>query len=196
MKPLLPVAVALTLALGGVARAAQPQSAADAANTADAASTQSSQSANEAAGLPDLKAINRPAAEVTSKVDINVPRTQSFYERSPNGTTITAVGQAPIIDAQGNSWSLVNGPASRGVEIAVNGVVDTPTGDVVLLESLNGAVVQENSAGNWYSETTNNDSWVQLPGNPNQTTTPPPPPAAPTPSANGTTAAITMRRVG
>ena len=89
MKPLLPVAVALTLALGGVAQAAQPQSAADAAKTPDAASNQSSQSANEAAGLPDLKAINRPAAEVSSKVDINVPRTPSFYERSPNGTTIT-----------------------------------------------------------------------------------------------------------
>jgi hypothetical protein len=57
--------------------------------SADAAHAQSSQSANEAAGLPDLKAINRPAAEVTSKVDINVPRTPSFYERSPNGTTIT-----------------------------------------------------------------------------------------------------------
>jgi hypothetical protein len=89
MKPLYPVAVALTLALGGVAQAAQPQAAADSANTADAAGSQSSQSANEAAGLPDLKAINRPAAEVTSKVDINVPRTPSFYERSPNGTTVT-----------------------------------------------------------------------------------------------------------
>ena len=90
---------------------------------------------------------------------------------SPNGTTITAVGQMPIIDAEGNSWSLVQS-ATRGVQIAVNGLVDTPTGYVVALETLNGAMVQENSSGNWYSEKTNNDSWVQLPGNPNQTTTP------------------------
>ena len=104
---------------------------------------------------------------------------------SPSGTTITAVGQTPIIDAKGNSWSLVQS-ATRGVQIAVNGVADTPTGNVVLLESLNGAMVQENSSGNWYSETANNDSWVQLPGNPNQTT--PPPGAKPSPSGTTITA--------
>lgn len=97
MKPLLPVAVAVVLALGGVAQAAQPVDDAQAAAEA--------QSANERAGLPDLKAINRPAAEVTSKVDINQPRTPSFYERSPNGTEITEYrdkGKPVEIDVRSN----------------------------------------------------------------------------------------------
>lgn len=97
MKPLLTVAVAVTLAFGGVALAAQP--ADDAQATADA------QSANERAGLPDLKAINRPAAEVSSKVEIDVPRTPSFYERSGSGTEITEYrdkGKPVEIDVHSN----------------------------------------------------------------------------------------------
>src|SRR5215469_15395421 len=81
MKPLLPIAVALAFAFGNAAMAAQPV---DEPPPADAP-----QSANERAGLPDLDKINRPAAEVSSKVDINVPRTPSFHEVSPNGTEIT-----------------------------------------------------------------------------------------------------------
>lgn len=98
---------------------------------------------------------------------------------SPSGTTITSTSAAPIIDKSGNSWSLVQS-ASRGLQIAVNGVVDAPSANVVLLETLNGAMVQENAAGNWYSETTNNDSWSQLAGNPNA---PPPPPVPTFPTA-------------
>jgi hypothetical protein len=81
MKPLLPVAVALALAIANNAMAAQPV---DAPPPAD-----QPMSANERAGLPDLAAINRPAAEVSSKVEINQPRLPSFYEKSPNGTEIT-----------------------------------------------------------------------------------------------------------
>ncbi|EDZ99064.1 conserved hypothetical protein [Burkholderia sp. H160] len=81
MKPLLPIAVALALAFGSAAMAAQPV---DEPPPADAP-----MSANERAGLPDLNKINRPAAEVSSKVDINVPRTPSFHEVSPTGTEIT-----------------------------------------------------------------------------------------------------------
>jgi hypothetical protein len=81
MKPLLPVAVAVALAFGGAALAAQPAN--DPQAVADA------HAANERAGLPDLQAINRPAAEVSSKVEINEPRKPSFYERSGNGTEIT-----------------------------------------------------------------------------------------------------------
>lgn len=81
MKPLLPVAVALALAIANTAMAAQPV---DAPPPAD-----QPMSANERAGLPDLDAINRPAAEVSSKVEINQPRLPSFYEKSPNGTEIT-----------------------------------------------------------------------------------------------------------
>ena len=81
MKPLLPVAVALALAIANTAMAAQPV---DAPPPPD-----KHLSANEQAGLPDLAAINRPAAEVSSKVEINQPRLPSFYEKSPNGMEIT-----------------------------------------------------------------------------------------------------------
>lgn len=81
MKPLLPIAVALALAFGSAAMAAQPVDEPPPANAP--------QSANERAGLPDLDKINRPAAEVSSKVEINVPRTPSFHEVSPTGTEIT-----------------------------------------------------------------------------------------------------------
>ncbi len=84
MKSHLLAAVAATLAFSGLAMAAP----ADDAKTAVEA--QSAQSENERAGLPDLAAINRPAAQVSSKVDINdVPRTPSFHEVSPSGTEIT-----------------------------------------------------------------------------------------------------------
>jgi hypothetical protein len=98
MKPLLPIAVALALAFGNAAMAAAPV---DEPPPADAP-----QSANERAGLPDLDKINRPAAEVSSKVDINnVPRTPSFHEVSPNGTEITEYrdkGKPVEINVQSN----------------------------------------------------------------------------------------------
>jgi hypothetical protein len=99
---------------------------------------------------------------------------------SPNGTTITSASAAPIIDASGNAWSLVQS-ASKGLQIAVNGTVDAITSNVVLLETLNGAIVQENAAGHWYSETTPNDSWTQI-ANPNPAA---PPPASATVTGSG-----------
>jgi hypothetical protein len=80
MKSILSVAAATLFAICGVAMAAP----ADDAQTAVEA-----QSANERAGLPNLAEINRPPAHVTSKVDVNVPRTPSFHEVSPTGTEVT-----------------------------------------------------------------------------------------------------------
>jgi len=100
MKPLFPVAVALMLAVSGVAMAAQPAPSAQ-----DKAAADAQAEANERAGLPDLRAINRPAAEVSSKVEINQPRTPSFYERSGNGTEITEYrdkGKPVEIDVRSN----------------------------------------------------------------------------------------------
>jgi hypothetical protein len=88
MKSHLLAAVAVTLAISGVAMAAPAD---DAQTAVEAQSTQAPQSENERAGLPDLAAINnQPAARVTSKVNINdVPRTPSYHEVSKNGTEIT-----------------------------------------------------------------------------------------------------------
>lgn len=81
-------ATALTLAGAGLYGTAAAQATdAPAAPTAKAAPLD----ANEAAGLPNLDAINRPAERGTASatVDLNVPREPSFYEKSPGGTEIT-----------------------------------------------------------------------------------------------------------
>jgi hypothetical protein len=54
------------------------------------------------------------------------------------------------------------------LQIAVDGNVDSITHNVVLLETLNNLMIQENAAGEWYSENQPNGSWVQIP-DPNQT---------------------------
>ena len=82
MKPLLSVALAAVLAAASIPAYAQT------ASTVDEYPSHP-MSAEEAAGLPDLKAINRPAAQVSSKVEISPPRLPSYYEKSTNGTEIT-----------------------------------------------------------------------------------------------------------
>lgn len=98
MKLLPPITVAILLAASGTATAAGPV---DAVPTPEQA-----MSPNEQAGLPDLKAINRPAAEITSKVNINdVPRTPSYHERDTNGNEITEYrdrGKPVEIDVRSN----------------------------------------------------------------------------------------------
>jgi hypothetical protein len=84
---------------------------------------------------------------------------------SPDGTMITSTSASPIIDKSGNAWSLVQS-ASSGLQIAVNGTVDPVTANVVLLETLGGNMVQQNSAGNWYSEAGPTGSWTQIPAPP------------------------------
>jgi len=80
---------------------------------------------------------------------------------SPNGTMIVSSSGSPIIDHSGNSWTLV--PSStQGLQIAVNGTVDTVTTQVLLLETLDGNMVQENSSGNWYSEPGPSGPWSQI----------------------------------
>jgi hypothetical protein len=101
MKPYLFAAILGALAVASLAAA--PRIALAAAPVDDA---QAQRAANEAAGLPDLTKINRPAAQVSSKVDINdVPRTPSFYEKSANGTEITEYrdrGKPVEIDVHSN----------------------------------------------------------------------------------------------
>jgi hypothetical protein len=108
---------------------------------------------------------------------------------SPDGTSITLATASPIIDAAGNAWSLVQSAAS-GLQVAVNGHIDTTTANVKLLEILSGKMVQENTAGTWYSEPGTSGPWTQItaPAGSGTTTgggtTAPPPP--PTPVSTGT----------
>ncbi|OMG75321.1 hypothetical protein [Burkholderia ubonensis] len=97
MKSLILVAAAAAFAVASVAHAAGGTPSADAQAQADA---------NEAAGLPDLRKINRPGAEVSSKVDFaDVRRTPSFHEKSKNGTEVTEYrdrGKPVEIDVKSN----------------------------------------------------------------------------------------------
>ncbi len=100
MKPYFSIAVCAALAAASLAAAPRLVLAAPADDA------QAQRAANEAAGLPDLTQINRPAAEVSSKVDINdVPRKPSFHEKSRNGTEITEYrdrGKPVEIDVHSN----------------------------------------------------------------------------------------------
>lgn len=120
MKSLLSAAVAATLlALGSVAMAAP-------AGDPPAPAATQPMSANEQAGLPDLAAINRPAAEVTSKVDINsVQRTPSYHEVSPTGTEITEYrdkGKPVEIDVKSNFGTryTMSAPADMSPQVRDN----------------------------------------------------------------------------
>ncbi|VWC55185.1 hypothetical protein BLA18112_03887 [Burkholderia lata] len=97
MKPLILVAAAAAFAAASAAYAAGGTPDADAQARAEA---------NEAAGLPDLRKINRPGAEVTSKVDFDdIRRTPSFHEKSKNGTEVTEYrdrGKPVEIDVKSN----------------------------------------------------------------------------------------------
>ncbi len=52
--------------------------------------------------------------------------------------------------------------ASNALQIAVNGTVDQTTRNVVLLQISGGKIVQENAAGNWYSEPASGGTWTQI----------------------------------
>ncbi|MGU7782934.1 hypothetical protein [Burkholderia sp. PU8-34] len=97
MKPLILVAAAAAFAVASVAHAAGGTPSADAQAQAEA---------NEAAGLPDLRKINRPGAEVSSKVDFSdIRRTPSFHTVSKNGTEVTEYrdrGKPVEIDVKSN----------------------------------------------------------------------------------------------
>lgn len=76
---------------------------------------------------------------------------------SANNTTLTPTF---ITDSVGNVWSLVGGSATRGTQIALNGVVQTYTGFVVLMLYFNQVVYQENSSGGWWYWNNSTAAWV------------------------------------
>ncbi len=97
MKPLLFAAALATVALAGPAFA-------DGSQPSEEARARAAQ--DEAAGLPDLTKINRPGAEVSSKVDFaDIKRTPSFHDKSISGTEVTEYrdrGKPVEIDVRSN----------------------------------------------------------------------------------------------
>ncbi|KMZ12627.1 hypothetical protein BHUM_03530c [Candidatus Burkholderia humilis] len=125
MKPLLSAAAAAVLAAASVGALAQPI-----AHPAEQPIAQKSMSPEEAAGLPDLKSINRPPANVSSKVEISPPRTPSFYEVSGNGTEITEFrdkGKPVEINVHSNFGTRyqMSAPADTSPQVRDNGKAST-----------------------------------------------------------------------
>jgi hypothetical protein len=83
------------------------------------------------------------------------PRLESI-----NGMMVTTVGPA-LIDSTLERWTLVkSATASVGMQIAVNGVVDTTTGLVTLLLYQNHRVYQQNSNGGWWYKSVSSAVWT------------------------------------
>jgi hypothetical protein len=80
---------------------------------------------------------------------------------SPSGSVVTNTSGA-ISDAQGNVWTIT----SNG-KVAVNGIPDTTTTNVVELAYVNGVVWYENVNGLWWYKTTPSDTWSPTGGTAN-----------------------------
>jgi hypothetical protein len=95
---------------------------------------------------------------------------------SAHDTTLTTIA-SQIVDANLNVYTLVNATApATGLQIAINGVLNTITNNVVLMKYYNPVgtptvgvpkhtTVQENSSGNWYlpvSITANQGAWTLI----------------------------------
>jgi hypothetical protein len=131
MKPLQSVAIAAVLAAASIGANAQSLPAQPAAATnATNATPAHVMSPEENAGLPDLKAINRPAAEVSSKVEISPPRLPSYHETSTNGTEITEYrdkGKPVEINVRSNFGTRyqMSAPADTSPSVRDNGKAST-----------------------------------------------------------------------
>jgi hypothetical protein len=71
---------------------------------------------------------------------------------SPNNTVISINGQS-IVDANGNKWTIVDG------RVAVNGVVDASTSNVIEMAFENNLVWQKNSHNLWWSKSVPTAAW-------------------------------------
>lgn len=78
---------------------------------------------------------------------------------SANDATIVAGGATTLVDANGDVWSLTETNRAKGYQVAVDGVVDETTGNLVQMAIVNGTIWQENTAGLWYSKTTPASAW-------------------------------------
>jgi len=131
MKPLLSAAAAVLAAASvGVFAQPVPNATQSAADPAAQPAKQQVMSPEEAAGLPDLKAINRPPANVSSKVEISPPRKPSFHELSSNGTEITEYrdkGKPVEINVQSNFGTRyqMSAPADTSPQVRDNGKAST-----------------------------------------------------------------------
>lgn len=73
---------------------------------------------------------------------------------SADRTTVIAPSASTIIDASGNAWGI-----TASSQVAVNGVADTATSNVVELAWVNGLLWQCNTASKWYFKASPTSPW-------------------------------------
>jgi hypothetical protein len=78
---------------------------------------------------------------------------------SPTNTVVRTADHA-ITDASGNTWSILSG------QVALNGVPDPTTGNVIELAYENGRIWQENASHLWWSKLRPSDPWGPTFGTP------------------------------
>nr|WP_294550812.1 hypothetical protein [uncultured Rhodopila sp.] len=113
------------------------------------------QSTNAIQTLSSVSSIALSLSDDPLILQVKGPTTVSNAPPSPNDTVVKAGSTAAITDASGNVWTITG-----GAQVAVNGVTDALTSNVTEIAYVNGAIWQENTASNWYSETQPNDSWT------------------------------------
>jgi hypothetical protein len=77
------------------------------------------------------------------------------------GIPLSGAVSPTITDQSANTWTIT---ASR--QVAVNGVIDQTTANVIELAYINGQIWQENSSGLWYEKPRPVDGWIPSAGTP------------------------------
>lgn len=99
---------------------------------------------------------------------------------SADKTVVTTVGKA-IVDARGNSWTI-----TAGGQVAVNGVADKTTANVVQLAWVSAVLWQLNKSGDWYGKTSPTAAWLPTLGTKTSPLASPTPTPQPTPTPGPT----------
>jgi hypothetical protein len=116
-----------------------------------------------AAGTATLTSLALPTSTATVQIKLIPPSGVGFTGSltltpvvpSANDTTILIGSTAALTDQSGNLWTIT----SAGL-VAVNGVADTTTGNVVELAIVSNVIWQKNKQGLWYSKTSPSASWT------------------------------------
>ena len=75
---------------------------------------------------------------------------------SADNTVVVPGGAIPwITDTAHNRWTI-----TAGGQVAVNGLTDSSTRNVIELAWVKGVIWQRNTAGNWYSKTSTSAPWT------------------------------------
>ena len=107
-----------------------------------------------ASGIAAASAQAPAAAAASIPAAVSTPAAAGSAPASPNDTVVQAGSSATITDANGNAWSI----DSAG-QVALNGVGDATTWNVIELAYVNGTIWSENTSDLWWEKTSLSAPW-------------------------------------